>query len=387
MMHFFLSDDVQPEELEAIDIAEFEEDEDSPGFRLSCFLHSLQLCVRDGIKNTSFMSKALEKCRALNKFSHKSNKMADALDQLKKTISKATITRWNSDYLLVKSILSIGKCDLDVIVTHMENPVKFTTNEMNILNELLDVLEPFYDICIKCQSETVITASLVVPAVTHLLAHLREAKKNLSLCLKLVDELNLSLQKRFAGIVKRLNQSNVEKNDPFNDSVYFLSTVLDPSFKFFWLRDLNLSISNENRLKQSIVQMLIDEMNKNSKDSPTRLSDGNSSTTALTKKRKLFSYDDVHTNHGNQATTMSPIGEVNLYLNNPLRSQFSQYWCNSQLIRLKKLAKRVCSVQASSAPVERVFSSAGLLLSTRRTRMNEELFSDLVFLKVNQGLL
>ena len=54
---------------------------------------------------------------------------------------------------------------------------------------------------------------------------------------------------------------------------------------------------------------------------------------------------------------------------------------------LKKLIVRIFSVQASSAPMERVFSYAGLILSPRRTNLNEQLFRDLVFLKVNQRLL
>jgi len=39
-------------------------------------------------------------------------------------------------------------------------------------------------------------------------------------------------------------------------------------------------------------------------------------------------------------------------LNDPIRSTFSSYWCGSQLYRLKTIAKRVCSVQASSVPAE-----------------------------------
>ncbi len=52
-----------------------------------------------------------------------------------------------------------------------------------------------------------------------------------------------------------------------------------------------------------------------------------------------------------------------------------------------KLLVRLFSVQASSAPIERVFSHAGLILSSRRTNMTEHLFRDLVFLRVNQNFL
>ncbi|CAF5078983.1 unnamed protein product, partial [Rotaria magnacalcarata] len=43
-----------------------------------------------------------------------------------------------------------------------------------------------------------------------------------------------------------------------------MATILDPSFKFYWLRDLNLPINNENRLKQNIIQLIVDEISQDS---------------------------------------------------------------------------------------------------------------------------
>ena len=382
----FIVDDVLPEQFQLFDIDEFDDYNDTHNLRLSCFLHSLQLCVRDGVGKTTFTSRALEKCRALAKFSRRSSKMAERLEQLAKSVSKSNITRWNSDYLLVKSIVSIGKTDLDSIVSLMEKPVKFTTNEINMLKELIDVLEPFYDITITCQSETVVTASLVVPAVVHLLIHLCENKNSLSFCEKLVRDLHLSVEKRFAGIVKRLNHSKIEDDDPFNDPAYFLATMLDPSFKFLWIPGLKLTPNNENKLKQHLIQLLLDEINKDCNNLPPHVSDENN-VPIRSKKRKLFAYEDPRSDGENTTFVINPVTEVNAYFNDPVRSQFSSYWRGSQFHRLKKLAKCVCSIQASSAPVERVFSHAGLIFSPRRTRLNEELFTDLVFLKVNQAFL
>ena len=58
-------------------------------------------------------SKRLGKCQTLAMFSHKSMKIADLIDQLDKHISKFNITQWNTEYMLVKSILSIGRNDMD----------------------------------------------------------------------------------------------------------------------------------------------------------------------------------------------------------------------------------------------------------------------------------
>jgi hypothetical protein len=226
---------------------------------------------------------------------------------------------------------------------------------------------------------------------------------NLLFCTKLVEQLQSSIEKRFAGIIHRLNQVDVEENDPFNDPLYFMATVLDPSFKFYWIRDLKLPVNVENRLKQSVIQLILDEISKDSTTSSTQLHDSNSSsssslsTTAATtfclsstskvvKRRKLFTYDDSN-DDSNHILPLDPATELEAYLNDPVRSRFAEYWFHSQMSLLKKLVVRIFSVQASSAPIERVFSHAGLILSSRRTNMSEHLFKELVFLRVNQSLL
>lgn len=131
-----------------------------------------------------------------------------------------------------------------------------------VLEELINILESFYQISIKCQQETLITASLVVPVVVHLLAHLRDVKGNISYCTKLVNQLQSSIEIHFAGIMKRLNQCDLEISDPFCDPIHFIAAVLDHSFKFYWLHGLKLSANAENRLKQSRIKLILDDICK-----------------------------------------------------------------------------------------------------------------------------
>ena len=84
-----------------------EDFEDSSNTCLSCFVHSVQLCVHDDLKNVPHMSKVLSRYQLLAKISHKSSRIADLLDEIDKHINKMNITRWNSECLLVKSILFI----------------------------------------------------------------------------------------------------------------------------------------------------------------------------------------------------------------------------------------------------------------------------------------
>lgn len=361
--------------------------------RLSCFAHTIQLCVRDGLKNIPHISKVFEKCQKIAKFSSQSSKIADLLEELDVRISKMNITRWNSEYMLMRSILSIERNDLESITKLMDNTVTFLNNDLVILREIIDVLEPFYEISIKCQSDTIVTVSLVVPAIVHIITHLRDIGTSISICTKLVEQLQSSIEKRFPGIIHRLNLVDVDKHEAFNDPLYFIATVLDPSFKFYWISDMKLPANLENRLKQNIIQLILDEISSytdpssSSSPLPTKVLPIDCASNPLkTKKRKMFAY---HENNIDASDTMTynPMYELQSYLNDPLRSRFSDYWANSRFHNLKKLVVRIFSVQASSAPVERVFSHAGLILSARRTNMSEQLFRDLVLLKVNQSLL
>ncbi|CAF1559964.1 unnamed protein product, partial [Rotaria sp. Silwood1] len=166
--------------------------------------------------------------------------------------------------------------------------------------------------------------SLVVPSIVHLISHLHDIKQDISFCSKLVEQLQESIKTRFSGITNRLNLVDVAENDPYGDTLYFMAAVLDPAFKFYWIRDLQLPIHMENRLKQNIIQLIIDEMNKDSKKSKNDLNKVSSSSATITftatskvKRRKLFNYDDSNMDDSNESTTLDPTVELNAYLNDP----------------------------------------------------------------------
>ena len=358
--------------------------------RLSCFAHTLQLAIRDGLKDTSYLSRSLLKCVKLAERSYKSTKIADLLEDIGKAINRSNVTRWNSEYMLIKSIVALGKIAVDEITDLIDDSeLKFNSNDFTVLQEAVDILEPFAEITLRIQSETVVTASLVVPSVVHIIDHLRNIKIHVSFLKTMCVQLEESINRRFAGIVKRLSQQNVETKDPYSDPIYFVCAVLDLEFKFHWLTQMNYKPTMESQMKQTLVQMILHECDPiQSSSFPT--STANSSITLpvgtpTTKKRKLFQYEDASSLSPD--STMNPLQEINAYTNDPIRSRFSSYWRNSRLPSLQNVVKRIFSVQASSAPIERVFSQAGLIMSPRRTSMLEEVFRSLVFLRVNQQIL
>jgi len=62
-----------------------------------------------------------------------------------------------------------------------------------------------------------------------------------------------------------------------------------------------------------------------------------------------------------------------------------EFWAqqSANLHRLHEVAMKALAVPATSAPVERAFSSGGMFMRPHRARLSNKMLSDLVFLKCN----
>lgn len=134
----------------------------------------------------------------------------------------------------------------------MDERVSFSNNDRLSLQEIVNILKPFHEISIECQSDSIV----MLPAVSHLIDHLCDVKSKFRLCRKLVAQLQLSFDKRFSSIIIRLY-------------IYFMVTVLD--------RDLKLYPISENRLNQQMIQLILNEISKDFKTSSKKFPEQNSS--------------------------------------------------------------------------------------------------------------
>jgi hypothetical protein len=76
----------------------------------------------------------------------------------------------------------------------LDNPVKFSNTDLLVLDEVVNILEPFYEISVKCQTNSAVTASLVVPSIVHLIAYLHDIKDNVLHSGKLIQQLQESIE-------------------------------------------------------------------------------------------------------------------------------------------------------------------------------------------------
>ena len=102
-------------------------------------------------------------------------------------------------------------------------------------------------------------------------------------------------------------------------------------------------------------------------------------------EHEMFGYDEFETSDDLSAKHWLPEFEQHLMRISSVSPvvDASAYWLEQTRSPLQAAALMILAVPASSAPVERVFSHAGLICSSKRTSMKDDLLSALVKAKYN----
>lgn len=224
-----------------------EEDPELPwstGERLSCFAHSLQLVVNDGMKEVRSISLAIAKTTRFTTLLHSSSLFKDKFEVMfgaGKTVPAANTTRWNSTFKQVQALTALDHKALTEMCSKDYENVVFSAREWNQLKELSAILAPFSEATDLTEGEKSVTISMVVPTVLDLNTHLLKMEETRTQCRPLVRALRESLMKRFSGIFVKTNMAMESvREEPFNHNVYFLATMLDPQFGLSWV-DLDVT--------------------------------------------------------------------------------------------------------------------------------------------------
>lgn len=128
--------------------------ENNEVFRIPCFAHTLQLVVRDGLKECTPILVALDKVSAIAKLAHTSTKFAEKLDSIKVSIPRAIITRWNSHFATVEKILTIPPIDLNEMLTQLKyKNLCLNTRDISMLREFIRLLSLFAEATVVTQQK------------------------------------------------------------------------------------------------------------------------------------------------------------------------------------------------------------------------------------------
>ena len=239
--------------------------------RLSCFDHTLNLCVGDGLKETKCISTALAKSCKISSLLHTSSSFKDAFESAfgkDRSLPAVVVTRWNSTLRQIKAVMALdNKLLTDTLEKQGHKNLTFSARETCQLNELIEILDPFMEATTITEGDKVVTISFAFPSVLSLLNHLDELlnQHRLKYCMPVARSLLKSVNHRFSGMLRRvyIEQSDVDLHClPFSSDIYIISSFFDPRFQLRWINQELQKMANTDliSLREEIIGWFAPDM-------------------------------------------------------------------------------------------------------------------------------
>lgn len=335
-----------------------------------CFAHTLQLVIKDGFKQVGSIGKVVSKASAIVSHAKKSIHATEVLET-ERALQAARVTRWNSQLSMIRSILRIPEDKLDSLNTFH----KLTAYDRKILEDLVEILTPFETATHCIPGDKVVTSSMVVPCIRVLKAAMTKLSSKFS-----NNKLLLSLK---ASVNTRLAQ--YEDCDDF-----VLASALDPRFKLKWCANsAEYSMIRAKLVCQVLAKLAVQEPNREETTQDLDHLPNNGDQCSTTNFFSDLIQDSIPNSTTSDATIELSIDE---YLGKPCMQQKEDplaFWrINKDLYPSTiKIVPHFLTVPASSAPVERLFSSAGKVFRPERCRLGDKTFEELMFIKCNSSVI
>ena len=345
-------------------------------------------------------------------FSHKSVSLAEKMQAQNISIPMAIKTRWNSQYNTVCKTLQIPHNLLNDLLREIDrSDLVLTNRDINLLQEFANIFALFAEATTRTQAENSASISLVAPCILSIYLDLQHEEQNCKFLRSLCQTLLVSLRERFGGLLERcglIDATATTKKcstyELYGDDFYLIAPFLDGQFKMKWVDATDIADSAKKKTTDLIKTLVLGttlqlhgSMN-DSVDTIVELSPADSKTSSsetanslpVFVRKRLFSPPD-----GSQLPAKRTRSSVSEMIQDEILLFMKESSDDTHLIFKKKefyphlhrLAVRVLSVPATSAPVERVFSSSGIIMRPHRSRLTKNMVATLTLLKCNRDLL
>lgn len=349
---------------------------------IPCFAHTINLVVQSSLATIQHIR---EKVKSIVDFFRRSPQATEKLKQMQKQlgapelkIKQDVVTRWNSTYDMFQRILDIKEALMSVIAINYPNIDNLTSDDISNLEKCCEILKIFKDVTEEISSEKEVTASKVIlfssSLITYCKKMLIEHSDMPEMCKELTGSLIASLQKRF---------HNIEQNKIFADA-----TLLDPRFKKYGFSDKTAYEA----AKQSCITCVTSMSSRNKHSLPGQENDDKPEEVSAKPTKPSSLWDNFDSAVSKIVSNPNPVAagiiEVEKYLDEPLLARQSdpfKWWEERKKIypNLYELMKKRLSIVATSVPSERIFSKAGQTLTEKRSNLQGEKVSMLLFLNAN----
>uniref|UniRef100_A0A224ZC45 Zinc finger BED domain-containing protein 4-like isoform n=1 Tax=Rhipicephalus zambeziensis TaxID=60191 RepID=A0A224ZC45_9ACAR len=322
-------------------------------------------CLKDAIRQDPNAEEVVQKCGAIVASIRKST--ADTEEVLNVAglhLESHNATTWNSQLRMMRKLVTNFSSHSGFTETlHACKKAKLSKYDLMLATDLIELLSPVEEATELLQKRHD-TAGLLLPALRNIEVCLAETlSKGTLICKEAAKGLQRSLEKRFAST--------------WSDSIFLMGALLDPRFKSSWC-----SAPTAEQIRSAVLGR-----------GPLLLGQDSASTVANADSeagpsRLMFKNIRQNDNAHQDNTPGSIAGEISLYLSEGTCADTVKplsYWKanESRFPLLSRLARAVFTVNATSADVERVFSTASLIMTAKRNRLSSASFEQLMFVKRN----
>ncbi|CAI5669815.1 unnamed protein product [Oreochromis niloticus] len=321
-----------------------------------CASHTINIiCTRDVEKHltTNAESRAVyrsstAKCTALWTKLSRSTLASETVEEIsKRKLLIPTSTRWNSFFDAVKRIAEIPMGELNTVCTKLGLKC-FKDQEYQFLHKYCMAMKPLTAALDILQGDC--PYGTLLPTLEVLMQKTQAVKDDLSrMTAGLPDAIVKAIQTRFASVL--------------DDKDALLAAASSPKFKLRWLRDAG----RRERVKQLLTAECCTTAPQNPASVPS------ATTSSSQGEMDFFTFEAEP-----EEETYSAEKEVMDYLMSGYDLQILHKFSSIKTIFLK-----YNTPTPSSAPVERLFSLGGLVLTPKRNRLSDRRFEKLLLMRYN----
>ena len=359
-------------------------DADIPNF--GCLAHTLQLVINDGVLVQRGVQELLGAARKLVGHYKHSNVSFQTLKQMQAQLGvpqhsliQDEPTRWNSSFYMLQRLIE-QRTALLAAGAACACMIELRAQQWNLAEKLVHVLQPFEEATREASGEYS-SAAVIIPVVNSLQRSLTTTAESTT------DDHGITRMKQ-----EMLSSLNRRYQHMETNKLYALATALDPRFKLCVFASASASASVRQMLMEEYEQLAeIEDSPIPPEKQPRTATESGNGENASTSKSMLWTYfDEIVKEHNSDGPASTPTVEavVDAYLHEPVCSRKSSpldYWKQKQSLwpLLATMARKYLSIPPSSVPSERLFSTAGEVMSDRRNRLAPEKVEMLLFLNKN----
>uniref|UniRef100_A0AC34QUB4 HAT C-terminal dimerisation domain-containing protein n=1 Tax=Panagrolaimus sp. JU765 TaxID=591449 RepID=A0AC34QUB4_9BILA len=341
---------------------------------LTCFAHSLQNVVVDGLKilvdkETSKneknvierVKKFVRKVKTSSVIEQRFEELQDQFDVPQHELQTNVEVRWSSLFLMLKRFREQQNVVTELMLDSSLKMPQFNTDDWNTINLLIEVLQVIDEATELIQGDSTST-SVILPTFHVLLQTFTEQ----------IDH-DHHFKDAIAAMKKSLENRLV---DWLTNKHLVLATISDPRFKDFYFPpafiDLYINwIAEDFAVPQRIEEEVVHVENLMSHD--------------LYEKYEAV-VDDSRKKEINFCLIRNEIRQYLKQPRYPKTSSVAEYWVQHEKIypKIAVLYKKYnCSPAATCADSERLFSKAELIISELRLALGDDTLKMLLFLAAN----